>query len=95
MCDWIIISCLYNVLDKDLHSSVAYAEKASVIGTDLKEHYLQGNEIRVHQLKRDITLTTQANYIVVEYFIKLKELWNESGAYQQIPTCSCLRIQPE
>ena len=84
-----VVAWLYNVIDKTLHGSVAYAEKASEIWTDLKERYSQGNEIRVHQLKREINLATQDNMNVTEYFTKLKTLWDELGAYQQIPLCSC------
>ena len=90
-CNSMVIAWLYNIIDKTLHASVAYAETASEIWTDLKERYSQVNEMRVHQLKREIALTTQDNLNVTEYFTKLKELWDELGAYQQIPTCSCLK----
>ena len=45
-CNSMVIAWLYNIIDKALHDSVAYAEKASEIWTDLKERYSQGNEIR-------------------------------------------------
>lgn len=86
-----VIAWLYNIIDKTLHGSVAYVETATEIWTDLKERYSQGNEIRVQQLKREIALTTQGNLNVTAYFTKLKELWNEFGAYQQIPIFRCLK----
>ena len=54
-----VIAWLYNIIDKTLHGSVAYAEKASEIWKDLKERYSQNNEIRIHQLGQEITLTKQ------------------------------------
>jgi len=75
-----VIAWFYNIIDKTLHGSVAYAEKASEIWTDMKERYSQGNGIRMLQLKREITLTIQDNKNVTEYFTKLKELWDELGA---------------
>jgi len=57
-CNSMVIAWLYNVIDKKLHGSVAYAEQASEIWSDLKERHSQGNEIRIHQLKREITLTS-------------------------------------
>ena len=86
-----VIARLYNLVDKTLHGLVVCAEKASEIWIDLKERYSQGNEIRVHQLKREITLATQDNMNVTKYFTKLKELRDELGSYQQIPICSCLK----
>jgi len=86
-----VIAWLYNVIDKKLPGSVAYAEQASEIWSDLKERYSQGNEIRIHQLKREITLTSQGVMTVTEYFTKLKELWDDLGEHQQIPSCACLK----
>lgn len=90
-CNSMVIAWLYNVIDKNLHGSVAYAETADEIWKDLKERYSQGNEIRIHQLKREITLTTQGNMSVSDYFTKLKTLWDELGTYLQLPTCKCVK----
>ena len=80
-CNSMVIAWLYNIIDKSLHGSVAYAETTIELWPDLKECYSQGNEIRIHQLKHEITLTRQGNLIVTDYFTKLKTLWDELGAY--------------
>ena len=54
-----VVAWLYNIIDKTLHGSVAYAETESEIWTFLKERYSQSNEIRIHQVKQEITLTKQ------------------------------------
>ena len=77
-----VVAWLYNVIDKTLHGSVAYVDTAHAIWTDLEEHYSQGNSIRIHQLKREITLAEQGSLLVTEYFTKLKALWDELGTYQ-------------
>lgn len=41
-----VIAWLYKVIDKTLHGSVAYAEKASEIWTDLNERYSQSTKTR-------------------------------------------------
>lgn len=61
-----VIAWLYNVINKNLHGSVAYAEQASEIWTDLNERHSHGNEIRVRQLKREITLTSQGAMTATE-----------------------------
>lgn len=84
-----VIAWLYNVIDKNLHGSVAYADTARAIWVDLDERYSQGNSIRIHQLKREITLVNQGNLTVTEYFTKLTELWDELGTHQIMPSCTC------
>ena len=86
-----VIAWLYNIINKNLHSSVAYAETAHEIWKDLRERYSQGNEIRIHQLRREITLSNQGSMNVTDYFTKLKGLWDELDAYLQIPNCKCVK----
>ena len=90
-CNSMVIAWLHNVIDKSLHGSVAYAETAKELWSDLKDRYSQSNEIRIHQLKREITLANQGSQSVTEYFTKLKTLWDELGAYLALPNCSCTK----
>lgn len=69
-----VTTWLYNVIDKGLHNSVAYANTARGIWIDLEERYSQANSVQVHQLKREISLVGQDNLSVTEYFTKLKSL---------------------
>jgi len=86
-----VITWLHNAIDKSLHGSVAYAETAEELWSYLKDCYSQSNEIRIHQLKREITLANQGNQTVTEYFTKLKMLWDELGAYLALPSCKCTK----
>lgn len=88
-CNSMVIAWLYNIIDKTIHGSVAYAETARQIWIDLEERYSQGNAIRIHQLKRELTLTTQGKHSVAEYFTKLKVLWDELENYQLVRSCTC------
>ena len=40
-----VIAWVYNVIDKTLHGSVAYADAAHTIWTDFEKHYSQGSSI--------------------------------------------------
>ena len=77
---------LHNVIDKSLHGSVAYAETAEELWPYLKDRYSQSNEIRIHQLKREIAFANQGNQTVTEYFTNLKILWDELSAYLRCQT---------
>ena len=53
-CNSMIISWMFNVIDKSLHLSVAYAQTTKDMWEDLKERYVVGNALRVHQLRSEI-----------------------------------------
>lgn len=74
---------------KSLHESITYAETAKDLWTDLEERYSQRSGIRIHQIKQDITLLSQGDLSVTEYFTRLKELWDELGTYLTLPVCTC------
>jgi len=61
-----VITWLYNIIDKTHHGSVTYAEKASETWTDLQERYSHSNEIKIHQLRQEIIFTKQGGLIVSE-----------------------------
>lgn len=88
-CYSMVIGWLYSVIDKKLHSSITYQATAKAIWDELKERFSQGSSIRIHQLKREITLLGQGNFSVTEYFTKLKELWDEVDSYLNLPVCTC------
>lgn len=60
-CNSMVIAWLHNVTDKSLHGSVAYTKTAEELWSDLKDRYSQSNEIRTHQLKREITRANQGS----------------------------------
>ena len=84
-CNSMVIAWLRNVIGKTLHASVTYAETVKELWFDLKDQYSQGIEIRIHQLKQDITLTSQESLSITEYFTRLKTLWDELRAYLVLP----------
>uniref|UniRef100_A0A7C9A7L8 Retrotransposon Copia-like N-terminal domain-containing protein n=1 Tax=Opuntia streptacantha TaxID=393608 RepID=A0A7C9A7L8_OPUST len=55
-CDSMVMAWLYNVIDKALHGSVAYANTAREVWIDLEERYSQRNSIRIHQLNQEMSL---------------------------------------
>lgn len=79
------------MIDKNLHGSVAYAKTTEELWSDLKDRYSQSNEIRIHQLKREIALANQGNQTVTEYVTNLKILWDELSAHLVLPNCKCTK----
>ncbi|PKI53974.1 hypothetical protein CRG98_025585 [Punica granatum] len=58
MCNSLVLAWIFNGLEKELQPSAAYATEAKTLWDDLKERYSQGNEMRIYQLKSDITRYT-------------------------------------
>jgi len=40
--------------------------------------------MRIHQIKRELTLTTQGRHNIAEYYTNLKTLWDELSEYQEL-----------
>ncbi|RVX21457.1 hypothetical protein CK203_001882 [Vitis vinifera] len=88
-CNSMIISWMFNVIDKSLHSSVASAQTAKDMWEDLKERYAVGNAPRVHQLRSEIVNLKQEGMTVAAYYAKIKGMWDELNQYIEIPECTC------
>lgn len=76
------------MIDKSLHESVAYAETATELWSDMKDLTEQWNTDT--PIEREITHANQGNQIVTEYFTKLKTLWDELNAYLALPNYKCI-----
>ncbi|GKV43433.1 hypothetical protein SLEP1_g50721 [Rubroshorea leprosula] len=88
-CNSMVLSWILNTISRELHDSVAYADSAREVWTDLQERFSQGNATRVHELKHELATITQQTRSVAAYFTKLKPIWDELQAYEPIPVCSC------
>ncbi|PKI77566.1 hypothetical protein CRG98_002020 [Punica granatum] len=89
MCNALVISWIFNTLDLELQSSVAYATVAQDLWEDLRERYSQGNDTRIYQLKAEIGSLKQEGMSVSRYYSRLKTLWDELENYLETPMCSC------
>lgn len=92
--DWwtvnsMLISWILNTIEPVLRSTVTYLETAKELWDDIKERFSVGNGPRVHQLKTELAECKQQGLSIINYYGKLKMLWEELGNYEQHPTCQC------
>ncbi|XP_048140718.1 uncharacterized protein LOC125316437 [Rhodamnia argentea] len=80
---------LFNTMEKDLQSTVAYAMDAKELWDDLKEQYSEGNQTQIYQIKFEIYILKRDGKRVREYYSKLKLLWDELEFYLEKPSCCC------
>ncbi|XP_074303250.1 uncharacterized protein LOC141637698 [Silene latifolia] len=88
-CNAMLKAWLRNVIDPKLHSSIAVELTVAEIWEELKNRYSAGNAPRVHQLKGELMECKQGRLTVVEYYTKLKTIWDELANYIKIPACTC------
>ncbi|XP_074304267.1 uncharacterized protein LOC141638981 [Silene latifolia] len=91
-CQAMIRAWLRNVIDPKLHPSIAFSQLVEKVWEELRDRYLAGNAARVHQLKNEfneLNECKQGRDSVVEYYTKLKTIWDELGNYSKAKTCTC------
>ncbi|XP_043700093.1 uncharacterized protein LOC122650775 [Telopea speciosissima] len=84
-----VLSWILNVLSKPLADSVIYVETASSVWKDLEEHFSRTNAPRVFHLKRSIATIQHGMDSLVDYFTRLKVLWDELASHAPTVTCIC------
>ncbi|XP_074277011.1 uncharacterized protein LOC141600667 [Silene latifolia] len=88
-CNAMIRAWLRNVIDEKLHPSITFTQPVAEIWEELRARYSAGNAPRVHQLKSELNECKQGNDTVVEYYTRLKTIWDELGNYSKIKACTC------
>ncbi|GAU51477.1 hypothetical protein TSUD_413660 [Trifolium subterraneum] len=92
--DWwtvqsMLVSWILNTIDPTLRSTISYMENAKDMWEDIKERLSVVNGPRIQQFKSDLAQCKQEGMTMVNYYGKLKALWDELANYQQIPICNC------
>lgn len=83
-CNAIVKAWLRNAVVKDLVSGLIYNPTAQSIWEDLCEMFNKVDGTRIFQLHRDIYHVTQGTLSITTYFGKLKMLWDELAAIDDL-----------
>jgi len=78
-----------NTIEPSLRSTVTYTETAEQLWTNLKEWISVTKGPRIQQLKVELVDCKQHGMTMVNYYGKLKTLWDELKMYEPVLTCSC------
>lgn len=87
-CNYMVTSWLLNSLSKYIASSVLYSRTAKDLWSDL-EHVGQPNGAQLYQLQKELVDLTQVSNDIVEYFTKMKRLWNKLDTFNANMLCTC------
>ncbi|CAA0816560.1 Unknown protein, partial [Striga hermonthica] len=91
--DWMILSWILNTLSKDIAESFVYAETSKDLWDEICLRYGENNGPMRYKLQREINTLTQGHNSVMEYFNKLKKLWDEFACVVLVQMCNCPKGQ--
>ncbi|PKI78821.1 hypothetical protein CRG98_000781 [Punica granatum] len=73
----------------DGSGAVVHANDAKMMWDEIKQQFARGNAPRGQQIKTSICNLKQSGQQVVDYYSKLKSLWDELEGYLKTAECSC------
>lgn len=76
-----------NSVVESIGRSIVFLENVVDVWKELKEHFSQGDLIRISELQCEIYTLKQGSLSVTEFFSELKVLWEELEAYMPEPSC--------
>ncbi|GJU48120.1 retrotransposon protein, putative, ty1-copia subclass [Tanacetum coccineum] len=65
------------------------ARGPKVLWDDLKDRFLITNGPRIQQLKSDLASCQKKGLTIVNYYGRLKHIWDELANFDQLTTCTC------
>ncbi|XP_058005394.1 retrovirus-related Pol polyprotein from transposon RE1 [Hevea brasiliensis] len=76
-------------MSKEIVEAFLYASSAKDLWDELAQRFGESNGPLIYQIKREICSLSQGNMSLINYFTKLKKLWDELACLKQFPVCEC------
>ncbi|XP_074305553.1 uncharacterized protein LOC141640769 [Silene latifolia] len=92
-CDFMVMRWVSNSLDKSLRENIKYVTSSKQFWSELLERFGVSNALEVYQLTKDLEAIVQDNLSLVEYYSKMKNMWETLDSLDPLPVCSCGKIQ--
>ncbi|XP_074271034.1 uncharacterized protein LOC141594954 [Silene latifolia] len=90
--DLLVMRWILNSLVKPIRENLKYVRLAKELWGEMTERYGQANAIEVYQLKKDLDVITKSNMSLVDYYSKLKVVWETLDSVDPLPQCSCGKL---
>ncbi|XP_023757972.2 uncharacterized protein LOC111906436 [Lactuca sativa] len=87
--DAMVKGWLTTAMEKEIRTSVRYANTSSEIWKDLGERFEKEGAPRAYELKQLLNATRQGGMSVSNYYTKLRSLWDEIQVVLPLPQCVC------
>lgn len=87
--DAMVKGWMTTAMEKDIRTSVRYANTSAEIWKDLEERFEKEGAPRAYELKQSLNATRQDGSYVSSYYTKLKAVWDELQLVHPMPRCTC------
>ncbi|CAA0825574.1 Unknown protein [Striga hermonthica] len=87
--DWMVLSWIINSLSKEISESFLYAETVKELWDDICQRFGENNGPMKYKVQREISTLSQGNNTIMEYFNKMKKLWDEYACIAPLQVCDC------
>ncbi|XP_027910412.1 uncharacterized protein LOC114169457 [Vigna unguiculata] len=71
------------------NKSILWMDKSEDIWRDLKSRFFQGNLLHISELQSEASSLKQGNASMIEYFTKMRVLWDELDSFRPYLICNC------
>jgi len=89
-CNHLVQSWLINSVSDSIAQTIVFCDTALEVWIDLKERFFKVDRIRISNLRASINNLKKGAKSVLNYFTKLKSLWEEFSSHRPIPSCVCI-----
>ena len=87
--DCMVISWILNSISKEIIEDFLHTTSARELWKELEERFGESNGLLLYQVQRELSFISQGSMYVVQYYTKLKKLWDELTCLMPIPQCTC------
>lgn len=88
-CDSMVLAWLINSISKELSQSFLYCTEAKELWQELESRLGERNGPLLYSIKKQISTLKHGNMSVMQYFLKLKQLWEDFAYLRPVPKCAC------
>ncbi|XP_074298215.1 uncharacterized protein LOC141629040 [Silene latifolia] len=91
-CDLMVLKWILNSIDKPLRENLKYIRIVKELWDEIMERYSQTNFMEIYQLTQELNSISQSNASLIEYYSKVKNLWETLDSLDPVPGCSCGKL---
>ncbi|KAF5460339.1 hypothetical protein F2P56_020217 [Juglans regia] len=88
-CNDVIIVWILHYISSEHRLNIAHAKTVANVWKALQERFSIQNFLRIFQLTKSISSSTQNTDSISQYYNKLKSYWDELEIYEPMSACTC------
>ncbi|XP_074318743.1 uncharacterized protein LOC141655567 [Silene latifolia] len=88
-CDIYVSRWIKNSMIKSLQDSFQYTQSSKHLWSELVERFGQLNVLELYELKKELANVKQENASLLDYYGKIKGLWENIDHMDPLPQCTC------